>query len=131
VEVGCLFDEIQDLVEPTERRTMDSPAGPQRGRMPERRGRSRASDSPVPGECRTHEQPGQTKNTIREKKPFIVLDATQITVERAGTAVLRFIEENEIQILNVAGPRASGWPQGYAFALAVIDDVIAKVCKDE
>jgi hypothetical protein len=164
--------------------------------------RSRASGSLVPGECRTHEQPGQMDNNaalavgfpcggwcpadrnaedgpipekypmslltgggyrqrtiknvqdsdgtallfnqslsggtkltrdmcIREKKPFVVLDATQITVERAGTAVLRFIEENEIQILNVAGPRASGWPQGYAFALAVIDDVIAKVCKDE
>ncbi len=45
---------------------------------------------------------------IREKKPFIVLDATQITVERAVRAVLRFIDENEIQIMNVAGPRASG-----------------------
>jgi hypothetical protein len=37
-EVGCLFDEIQNLVEPTERRTIDSPAGPQRDRMPERLG---------------------------------------------------------------------------------------------
>jgi hypothetical protein len=45
-EVGCLFDEIQHLVGPTERRTMDSQAGPQRSRMPERRGRVRAPDSP-------------------------------------------------------------------------------------
>ena len=31
-EVGCLFDEIGNLVEPTERRHKEVPAGPQRGR---------------------------------------------------------------------------------------------------
>lgn len=61
---------------------------------------------------------------IREKKPFIVLDAVQISTERASSAVLRFIEENEIEILNVAGPRASGWPEGYDFARGVIGGVI-------
>jgi hypothetical protein len=70
------------------------------------------------------EQPGPSKNTIREKRPFIVLDATQITVERAVKAVLRFIEENEIQIMNVAGPRLSGWAAGYDFLLAVVGGVI-------
>jgi hypothetical protein len=66
-----------------------------------------------------------TRDTcIREKKPFIVLDATQITVERAVRAVLRSIEENEISTLNVAGPRLSGWADGYQFALAVIVGVI-------
>jgi Circularly permutated YpsA SLOG family len=66
-----------------------------------------------------------TRDTcIREKKPFIVLDATQITVERAVRAVLRSIEENEISTLNVAGPRLSGWADGYQFALAVIGAVI-------
>jgi Circularly permutated YpsA SLOG family len=71
---------------------------------------------------------GGTKLTrdmcIREKKPFIVLDATQIAVERAVKAVVRFIDENEILIMNVAGPRLSGWPVGYAFALAVVGGVI-------
>jgi hypothetical protein len=52
-EGGCLFDEIQDLVEPTERLHMDVRAGPQRGRMPERRGWSHASNSPTPGEGRS------------------------------------------------------------------------------
>jgi hypothetical protein len=73
---------------------------------------------------------GGTKLTrdlcIREKKPFIVLDAMQISVERAVGAVIRFVDENEIQILNVAGPRMSGWPQGYAFALAVVGGVIGR-----
>jgi hypothetical protein len=75
-----------------------------------------------------HTLSGGTKLTrdtcIREKKPFIVLDATQITVERAVRAVLRSIEENEISTLNVAGPRLSGWADGYQFALAVIGAVI-------
>jgi hypothetical protein len=73
---------------------------------------------------------GGTKLTrdlcIREKKPFIVLDAVQISTERATSAVLRFIEENEIEILNVGGPRASGWPEGYQFALALVGGVIAQ-----
>jgi hypothetical protein len=71
---------------------------------------------------------GGTKLTrdmcIREKKPFIVLDAMQISVDRAVKAIVRFIDENEIQIMNVAGPRASGWPEGYGFAIAVVGGVI-------
>jgi hypothetical protein len=76
-EVGGFFDEIQNLVGPTEPRTRDSPAGPQRGRVsrmrrtpanggagwtaaeqdsaasrPERRSRARAPDSPWEGEHR-------------------------------------------------------------------------------
>jgi hypothetical protein len=72
---------------------------------------------------------GGTKLTrdmcIHEKKPFVVLDATQITVQRASAAIVRFVEENEISVLNVAGPRLSGWPAGYEFALAVMGGVIA------
>ena len=61
---------------------------------------------------------------LREKKPFMVLDAKQISISRAADAIERFIEENEIQVLNVAGPRASGWAEGYRFALDVVRDVI-------
>lgn len=68
---------------------------------------------------------------IREKKPFVVLDATQISEARAAAAIVRFIDENEIQVLNVAGPRASGWPAGYAFALAVVGEVIRKCLKGQ
>jgi hypothetical protein len=71
---------------------------------------------------------GGTKLTrdlcVREKNPFVVLDAAQATPERAVAAVLRFIAENEISVLNVAGPRASGWPEGHAFAVAVVGSVL-------
>ncbi len=63
-----------------------------------------------------------------EKKPFVVLDAKQITESAAAAAIVRFVEENEIQMLNVAGPRLSGSPQGHAFALGVVGEVIRKSC---
>jgi hypothetical protein len=62
-EGGCLFDEIQNLVEPTERLHTDVQAGPQRGRTPERRGQSHAFDSAMPGEGTMPERLGQTENT--------------------------------------------------------------------
>jgi hypothetical protein len=62
----------------------------------------------------------------REGKPFIAIDAKGMTKLRAADAIVRFIEEREIHVLNVAGPRLSGWPQGYAFALGVVGEVIKK-----
>jgi hypothetical protein len=47
---GCLFDEIQNLVEPTERREMDGSAGPQRGRSQSAAVRGHAYNSPMSGE---------------------------------------------------------------------------------
>jgi ribosomal protein L14 len=71
---------------------------------------------------------GGTKLTrdlcVREKKPFVLLDGAQISVEKAATAVLRFVVDNEIAVLNVAGPRASGWAERHGFALAVMGELI-------
>jgi Circularly permutated YpsA SLOG family len=44
----------------------------------------------------------------RMKKPFVVVDGKQISESRVADVTLRFVEEHEIQLLNVAGPRASG-----------------------
>jgi len=72
---------------------------------------------------------GGTKLTrdscVREKKPFVVLDAKLISESAAAAAIIRFVEENDIQVLNVAGPRLSGWPQRHAFALTVMGKLIA------
>jgi hypothetical protein len=67
------------------------------------------------------------KLCLREKKPFIALDAKGMTRLRAADAIARFVEEHEIRVLNVAGPRLSGWPQGYAFALGAIGAVISNL----
>jgi hypothetical protein len=62
----------------------------------------------------------------REHKPYIVLDATRISEAAAAKAIMRFIEEHEIKVRNVAGPRASKWAEGHAFALAVVEEVIKR-----
>lgn len=63
---------------------------------------------------------------VREKRPFVVVDAKLISESAAAAAIVRFVEENEIQVLNVAGPLLSGWPQGYAFVLGVVEEVIKR-----
>ena len=62
----------------------------------------------------------------RERKPYIMLDATQISESAAAAAIVRFIEEHDIQVLNVAGPRLSRWAKGHAFAFAVVGEVIER-----
>ncbi len=59
------------------------------------------------------------------KRPYVLIDARRI-VEPAAAAekILQFVDENQIRTLNVAGPRASGWPDGYGFAIAVVSGVI-------
>jgi hypothetical protein len=61
------------------------------------------------------------------KRPYILINAgvTRDPGEAADT-ILKFIGDNQIQVLNVAGPRASRWIEGYRFALDVIGRVIGK-----
>jgi hypothetical protein len=63
------------------------------------------------------------------KRPYILIDARETPdVVEAAEAVLKFIGRSKTQVLNVAGPRASGWAAGYSFTLDVIGRVIAKSC---
>jgi hypothetical protein len=58
-------------------------------------------------------------------RPYILISARETPEARvAAAAVLKFIEDHNIETLNVAGPRASGWAAGYRFALDVIGCVI-------
>jgi len=60
-----------------------------------------------------------------EKKPYILIKAQETSDPiEAAKAILKFIDDNGIEVLNVAGPRASGWAEGYRFALDVISGVI-------
>lgn len=59
------------------------------------------------------------------RKPLLIVDKAKTPAAAAAAAVLSFIKANEIRILNVAGPRASGWPEGFDFALEVISRVLS------
>jgi hypothetical protein len=49
--------------------------------MPERRGRSRAFDSPAPGEDRTSERPGRTKDLPFPPDFAAVVDAETVAAK--------------------------------------------------
>ena len=67
------------------------------------------------------------KLCLREKKPLIILDSSLMKPLRAADAIIHFVDENRIAVLNVAGPRLSGWPKGYIFALGTIGAVISNL----
>jgi Circularly permutated YpsA SLOG family len=59
-----------------------------------------------------------------EKKPYILIDARKISHSEAAEAIMQFVEENGIEVLNVAGPRASKWALGHGYAMTVVGQVI-------
>jgi Circularly permutated YpsA SLOG family len=62
-----------------------------------------------------------------ERKPYILVNARETTDPMvAAERILKFVEDSSVEVLNVAGPRASGWAEGYNFALGVIGLVIKK-----
>ncbi|MEP6585404.1 MAG: putative molybdenum carrier protein [Candidatus Udaeobacter sp.] len=53
---------------------------------------------------------------LQLKRPHELIDASKISAEGAAKLIGDFIDKNKINILNVAGPRQSEWPEGYAYA---------------
>jgi hypothetical protein len=49
--------------------------------------------------------------TIRHNRPCLCLNLDVITTAKAVSAMQTWLQEHQIQILNVAGPRASGEPR--------------------
>ena len=67
---------------------------------------------------------GGTEQTVRFcvdlKRPHQLIDASKISVKGATKLIADFVDKNKIGILNVAGPRQSEWPEGYAYASRVL-----------
>ena len=53
-------------------------------------------------------------------KPLLLLDAERLTNAAAASEVVDFVRTRHIDTLNVAGPRASDWPAGEAWAREVM-----------
>lgn len=61
---------------------------------------------------------------IQTQKPYVLIDATEASLVRASDKLAHFIEQVGIGVLNVAGPRASGAPEAYAYARTVLEAVL-------
>jgi hypothetical protein len=64
---------------------------------------------------------------MREKKPLIALDAQVTTKLRAAGAIANLSRNMELKCSTLGGPRLSGWPGGYTFALGVVVVVISNL----
>jgi hypothetical protein len=61
-------------------------------------------------------------------RPHLVMDATSVTFEEAVCRAVRFVMEEDIRRLNVAGPRASGEPRGYEYASSLVRELCRQCC---
>ncbi len=60
---------------------------------------------------------------IRHDRPCLRLDLDLITATQAATALLAWLREHNIRILNVAGPRASNEPRIHGAVYSILTDL--------
>lgn len=79
--------------------------------------------------CGTLEGGTQLTETycIAESRPYILIDASTITRTDAVEALVCFIGANNIRTLNVAGPRASKWPDAHVYARTLLAAVLTQL----
>ena len=62
---------------------------------------------------------GGTEQTLlfclQQKKPYLLIDATELSAKRAAQRIEKFVSSNAIKTLNLAGPRASSEARAYAY----------------
>jgi hypothetical protein len=58
---------------------------------------------------------------VELERPHQLIDGSKFSAEDAAKLIADFVRENEIRILNIAGPRESEWPQGYAYSFRALD----------
>lgn len=65
-------------------------------------------------------------NCIEHGKPHELIDASRTPPADAALKLAAFVERNRIKVLNVAGPRASKWPQAHAYAYASVKEMLKR-----
>jgi hypothetical protein len=62
---------------------------------------------------------------IAQSKPYLLIDGEELSTQRASHRLSRFIEDKAIDVLNVAGPRASGEARAYDYTKDVIQRMLS------
>ena len=72
---------------------------------------------------------GGTRQTAlycqNHRKPCELLNAARLTPEQTARELAAFVSGNGIAVLNIAGPRASKWPEAHAYAYAAVTRLLA------
>jgi hypothetical protein len=53
-------------------------------------------------------------------RPCLIINAEILSAEDAAAQARRFLTRHGVRVLNVAGPRESGWPGGHEYARKVV-----------
>lgn len=64
---------------------------------------------------------------IEQDRPHNLINAAEVSAERAAQLVAELVREERISTLNVAGPRQSEWPQGYDYAFSALDIFLSRL----
>ena len=68
---------------------------------------------------------GGTEQTVHfcveQRRPHELIDALRVSAQDAAKLIVDFVRDHEIEILNVAGPRQSEWPEGYNFTSRALE----------
>ena len=74
---------------------------------------------------------GGTEQTVRfcieQRRPHKLINAAELSAERAAELVAELVRQERISTLNVAGPRQSEWPQGYDYAFHALDIFLSRL----
>ncbi len=63
----------------------------------------------------------------QKHSPFVLVDGDVVSPEQAAMEMcLGFVKKNNIRILNVAGPRASGEPRAYDYAFTLVSRLLGE-----
>ena len=64
------------------------------------------------------------KFCLSEKKPYLLIDATELNENRAAERIHDFVQAYDIKKLNFAGPRASGQSEAYDYTKQAVTGFI-------
>ena len=78
-----------------------------------------------------HELSGGTAHTvdccIQDRQPHRLIDAAKYLPEDAATLMVAFVFDHDVEVLNIAGPRASQWAGAYGYAFRAVDVLVTRV----
>jgi hypothetical protein len=64
-------------------------------------------------------------NCVEHGKPFELVDASRAGPHDAAVKLAAFIERHRLSVLNVAGPRASKWPEAWHYAHSTVRHLLS------
>jgi hypothetical protein len=64
-------------------------------------------------------------NCVEHGKPFELVDASRAGPHDAAVKLAAFIERHRLSVLNIAGPRASKWPEAWHYAHSTVRHLLS------